>query len=194
MATKKLRLVVVRHGETPSNLTGVVTGRSEDNLTTNGKAQMVKIREELLSMQPTPGSTLAFPLAVYASPMKRCIESVQIIAPEYDPIYDDRLAERDLGEMGNYTIDELWEQPLWNSLEVERMGSGAETLLSGLTRVREFTDELKQKYPDGGDILLVTHSFISRCLWIITENITDPAEMGNFIHPNDEIREYILTL
>lgn len=181
---KKLRLIVVRHGETPSNLTGVVTGRSDDTLTTNGKAQMVKIREELKNEKFS---------AVYASPMKRCVESVQIVAPEYDPIYDDRLAERDLGEMGNYTINELWEQPLWNSLEVPRMGSGAETLLSGLTRVREFTEELKKKYPEGGDILLVTHSFISRCLWIITEDITDPEEMSNFLHPNDQIKEYTLT-
>lgn len=184
MKTKKLRLIVVRHGETPSNLTGVVTGRSEDTLTTNGKAQMTKIREELKDRKFS---------AVYASPMKRCVESVQIVAPEYDPIYDDRLAERDLGEMKNYTIDELWEQPLWNSLEVARMGSGAETLLSGLNRVRDFLEDLKQKYPEGGDILLVSHSFISRCLWIITENIKDQKQMSAFLHPNDEIREYTLT-
>ena len=86
MSAKKLRLFVVRHGETPSNLTGVVTGRSEDSLTANGKDQMVKIRGELAKEKFS---------AVYASPMKRCVESVQIVAPEYDPIYDDRLAERD---------------------------------------------------------------------------------------------------
>ena len=74
------------------------------------------------------------------------------------------------------------------------MGSGAETLLSGLNRVRKFLAELKTQYPEGGDILLVTHSFISRCLWIITENITDEQKMGDFIHKNDEIRVYSLTL
>ena len=203
MKTEKLRLIVVRHGETPSNLTGVVTGRSDDSLTPNGQAQMLKVRSNLLEAQikmlktrsdsPKNPDCLCLFDAVYASPMKRCVESVQIVAPEYDPIYDDRLAERDLGEMKNYTIDELWQQPLWNSLEVERMGSGAETLLSGLTRVREFTEELKRKYPGGGDILLVTHSFISRCLWIITENVTNEQQMSNFLHQNDEIKRYTLT-
>ena len=184
MKAKKLTLTVVRHGETPSNLTGVVTGRSDDSLTANGKDQMVKIREKLKDQKF---------LAVYASPMKRCVESVQIVAPEYDPIYDDRLAERDLGELKDYTIDQLWEKPLWNSLETARMDGGAETLLSGLERVKSFLSDLKEKYPEGGDLLLVTHSFISRCLWINLENITDPDEMSTFLHPNDEIREYTLT-
>lgn len=184
MKAKKLTLTVVRHGETPSNLTGVVTGRSNDSLTINGKNQMVKIRNQLKDK--------TF-LAVYASPMKRCVESVQIVAPEYDPIYDDRLAERDLGELKDYTIDQLWEKPLWNSLETARMDSGAETLLSGLERVKSFLSDLKEKYPEGGDLLLVTHSFISRCLWINLENITDPDEMSTFLHPNDEIKEYTLT-
>lgn len=181
---KKLTLTVVRHGETPSNLTGVVTGRSEDSLTINGKNQMVKVRENL------KGKTF---LSVYASPMKRCIESVQIVAPEYDPIYDDRLAERDLGELKNYTIDQLWEKPLWNSLETAHMDGGAETLLSGLERVKSFLNDLKEQYPEGGELLLVTHSFISRCLWIVLEDIKDPDEMSTFLHPNDEIKQYILT-
>lgn len=197
----KIKLIVVRHGETLSNLTGTVTGRSEDILTANGREQMLKVREKLLKMQQkeftkletkksTAQKTLCLFNAVYASPMKRCIESVQIVAPEYDPIYDDRLAERDLGELTNYNIDELWQKPLWNSLEVERMGSGAETLLSGLNRVRSFLDDLKNQYPDGAKLLLVTHSFISRCLWIITENITNEEEMSNFVHPNDQIKTY----
>ena len=181
---KKLTLTVVRHGETPSNLTGVVTGRSEDSLTINGKNQMVKVRENL------KGKTF---LNVYASPMKRCIESVQIVAPEYGPIYDDRLAERDLGELKDYTIDQLWEKPLWNSLETARMDGGAETLLSGLERVKSFLNDLKEQYPEGGELLLVTHSFISRCLWIVLEDIKDPDEMSTFLHPNDEIKQYILT-
>lgn len=179
---KKLRLIVVRHGETPANLSGTVTGRSEDSLTENGREQMKQIRQELKHYAPL--------LAVYASPMKRCVESVQIIAPEHDPIYDDRLAERDLGDLTNYHIDELWQNPLWNSLEIERTVGGAETLLSGLMRTRQFLAELKEKYPDGGRILLVTHSFISRCLWIITENITDQAAMSSFLHRNDQIKVY----
>lgn len=185
----KIKLIVVRHGETPSNLSGTVTGRSEDILTANGREQMLKVRKDLLKMQGAPKTLQSFK-AVYASPMKRCIESVQIVAPEYDPIYDDRLAERDLGELKNYNIDELWQKPLWNSLEVERMGSGAETLLSGLNRVQSFLDDIKNQYKDGAELLLVTHSFISRCLWIITENITDEEEMSNFLHPNDQIKIY----
>ncbi|MBQ9016846.1 histidine phosphatase family protein [Candidatus Saccharibacteria bacterium] len=182
MRSKKIRLIVVRHGETPANLSGLVVGRSEDRLTANGREQMTKIRQTLKNYAPF--------LAVYASPMERCVESVQLVAPEYDPIYDGRLAERELGDLRNYRIDELWQNPLWNSLEVERTSAGAETLLAGLLRTQDFLNDLKAKYPTGGTVLLVTHSFISRCLWILTENITDPAQMSDFLHPNSEIRQY----
>lgn len=186
----KLKLVVVRHGETPSNLTGVVTGRSEDSLTMNGREQMQKVRQDLLKLQQKGKNKLTLFEAVYASPMKRCIESAQIVAPEYIPLYDDRLAERDLGELTDYTIDELWQKPLWNSLEIPRLEGNAETLLSGLNRTKSFLDDMREKYQDGATLLLVTHSFISRCLWTLTENITDEDEMSTFIHKNDELKIY----
>jgi broad specificity phosphatase PhoE len=185
-----IRLVVVRHGETISNINGIVTGRSNDSLTEHGALQMQKVRKEL--MDSSCDFTKRFD-AVYASPMKRCVESAQILVPEYTPIYDDRLAERDLGELKDYSIDQLWEKPLWNSLDVPRMPEGAETLLSGINRVRDFLEDLEKKYKGKDvEILVITHSFISRCMWIILNKITDEKMMAGFTHKNDEIKEWIM--
>lgn len=176
-----MRLFVVRHGETPSNVTGIVSGRSEESLTEKGTMQAQKINLELASKQFA---------AVYVSPMRRALETAEIIVPEYQFIVDERLSERDLGSLQNYTIDELWQNPLWNSLTEKRTAEGAETFGAGMERTRDFLAELKSKYDKNAEILIITHSFISRCIWAITNNITDEAEFSKFSHKNEEIRIY----
>lgn len=170
-----MKVYVVRHGETPSNLTGIVSGRSLESLTENGKKQMIEVNHRLDGIDFD---------AVFVSPVRRTLETAEIIVPEYSFELDSRITERDLGDLKGYTIDELWQMPHWNSEIKPRTPEGAETFASGLARVREFIDEKKRLYPDG-TILLITHSFISRCLWTMEKGNYD-----NFSHPNSEIRIY----
>lgn len=183
-----MKLYVVRHGETPSNISGIVSGRSSESLTEEGIKQSQIINQKLADLKFT---------AVYVSPMKRTIETAEIIVPEYKYIIDDRIAERDLGDLQNYTIDELWKMPLWNSLTELRTPEGAETFASGLERTRDFLFSLKSKYRQPSknpanepQILLITHSFISRCIWSIVNDITDEETFKTFSHKNDEIKIY----
>ncbi len=176
-----MKLFVIRHGETPSNISGIVSGRSMESLTAKGIKQAQDLNIKIADTKFD---------AVYVSPMKRTIETAEIIVPEYHYIIDDRLAERDLGNIKDRTIDELWQMPLWNSLTEKRTKEGAETFGAGIERVEEFLADLKSTYKKDATILLITHSFISRCLWKITNNISNENDFRKFLHKNSEIKIY----
>ena len=67
----------------------------------------------------------------------------------------------------------------WNSLDMDRTPDGAETLAAGLKRVKSFLDEIHSK--DGQKtVLVVTHNFISKCIWILENNIQS-KELINYL-------------
>lgn len=182
----------IRHGETDSNAAGIVAGRSDESLNQRGIAQAQKLNQEIADQKFD---------AIFVSPMRRTIETAEIIVPEYQHIIDKRLAERDISNLKDYTIDALWKMPLWNSTTEMRTEAGAETFGSGLARVRDFLEDLKKRFLTPAKasasatnpepkILLITHSFISRCLWALENNITEEKDFAKFLHKNDEIRIY----
>lgn len=176
-----MKLYVIRHGETLSNLSGIVSGRSDEGLTEKGIRQAEILNQKIADTKFD---------AVFVSPMKRTIETADIIVPEYQYIIDDRIAERDLGTLRNRTIDELWQIPLWNSITEKRTEEGAETFGAGLERVEDFLSDLKKQYGDNAKILLITHSFISRCLWAIDQGLKEDLDYTKFHHKNEEIIIY----
>ncbi|MBR2589257.1 histidine phosphatase family protein [Candidatus Saccharibacteria bacterium] len=176
-----MKLYVVRHGETASNVSGVVSGRSEEGLTEKGIMQAEILNQKIADTKFD---------AVFVSPMRRTLQTAEIIVPEYDYVVDERISERDLGTLKGYTIDELWQMPLWNSLTEKRTKEGAETFAAGIERVQDFLSELKANYGERAVILLITHSFISRCIWKIANGIQDSADFFEFSHKNDEIKIY----
>jgi len=174
-------LYCIRHGETPSNITGIVAGRSDEGLTKKGIEQAQKLNKEIGNKKFD---------AVFVSPMLRTIQTAEIIIPEADFIIDHRIAERDLGQLKDHTIDELWQMPDWNSLVKMKTDGEAETFASGLLRVRDFLSDLKKKYKKDAEIMLVTHSFVSRCIWAITNGYDENTDYSKFHHANDEIIKY----
>lgn len=173
----------IRHGETPSNITGIVAGRSNESLTEKGIEQAEELNQKI--------GTKHFD-AVFVSPMRRTMQTAEIIIPEANFTIDQRIAERDLGKLKDYTIDELWQMPDWNSLVKLKTDEEAETFASGLLRVRDFLSDLKKKFPDDAEILLITHSFVSRCIWAIVNGYDENTDYSKFHHKNDEIVKYII--
>ncbi len=174
-----MKLYIVRHGETDSNVMGIVSGRLEEGINANGIRQAQVINRELDGIKFKD---------IYVSPATRAIETAEIIVPEYQYIVDDRISERELGDLKGRAIGELWTNPLWNSMDEYRTQEGAETFLSGYERVKDFLNDLKQKYGNNDQILIVTHSFVSRCIWSVVNNITDMEKHVDFLHKNEEIK------
>lgn len=95
------KLILVRHGETETNVKGKIHKHSDsEQLTTNGIKQIKKTSEELSKFGAT---------AVYCSKEKRAIESAEIIANKLNvPLYQtDGLEERNWGEYAGLSFQEI---------------------------------------------------------------------------------------
>ena len=77
----------------------------------------------------------------------------------------------------------------WNALDKDITSEGSETLRAGLKRVKSFLDEIHLK-DENKTVLVVTHNFISKCIWILENHIQSPEQIDRFFHPNDEIKYY----
>ena len=174
-----MNLYVVRHGQVPSNVDGIVSGWNDEKLTEKGIEQANKIRNELQSVKFD---------VVYSSPIDRARQTAEIIAPQNDIVLDSRLAEREPGAMLGKSRKDI-DKNTWNSLDIDRTPDGAETLAAGLKRVKSFLDEIHSKDREK-TVLIVTHNFISKCIWILENNIQNKELINDFFHDNGEIKFY----
>lgn len=174
-----MKLFVIRHGQVPSNIEGIVSGWNDEKLTDKGILQANQIRDKLKNIQFD---------VVYSSPVTRAQQTANIVAPQNKILYDARLAERDPGTLLGQSRKNI-DNNSWNSLAIERTPEGAETLASGLKRVKDILDEMEVKYKNQ-TVLIVTHNFISKCIWILKNNIQNSELINSFFHDNGEIKYY----
>lgn len=91
------RLILVRHGQTEWAKIGRHTGRTDIELTDQGRDEAVAARATL------DGLEIA---AVFSSPLRRARETAEIVGLEPDIEFDDRLLEWDYGPAeGQRTVD-----------------------------------------------------------------------------------------
>ena len=95
---KTFRLYFIRHGQTEGNVLGQYIGRTDLSVTANGITELQNLRDE--EIYPAVG-------LLFASPLKRCIETCKIIYPNKEPIVIPELAEYDFGEFEGKTAFEL---------------------------------------------------------------------------------------
>ncbi|MGN1417816.1 MAG: histidine phosphatase family protein [Acutalibacteraceae bacterium] len=104
MKTYKLHLI--RHGLTQGNIDGLYIGHSDVPLCEDGRKQILDMKDEF-----------TYPEAqfVFSSPLKRCLETCELIYPKIKPIVVEDLIEYDFGEFDGKTAAELHEkQPLFD--------------------------------------------------------------------------------
>lgn len=155
-----MELYIVRHGETDWNKKKMIQGRADIDMNETGKGQVVKLADAL--------SDVSFDL-VYASPLKRAIETASIISHQKDIIIDERLYEIDFGELEGVVykdIDNLKIEDLDGKLKkVKTFFSSPEMYISEdgesyeslYKRIGSFLDELEEKYKYK-KILVVSHA------------------------------------
>lgn len=106
-------VILVRHGRTTANATGVLAGRTPGvRLDETGRAQAVATAERLA------GVRLA---AAVTSPQGRCRETAKEILRRQEGavrlVGDKGLAECDYGEWQGRTLGELAREPLWRTVQ-----------------------------------------------------------------------------
>lgn len=145
-----ITVTFIRHAESEYNVKGLLTGKHDCNLSSKGIEDSKNLKKEL------PKS---FDI-IYCSPLKRTKQTLEILFPNSNPIFDERIIERSAGiyegkpkSMITKEQLELYKKGLW-------LAPGAESIKSIDKRVSEFINELFEKYSNNEKILVVTHDGI----------------------------------
>ena len=178
-----MNIILVRHGEIPSNVNKIYAGRSPEELTDKGIAQAEKVSGELKKYQID---------AIYSSPIRRAVQTAEIINKDAgsDLTINNAFRELDMGPwegMSEADVAKMYpdEWKVWNNMPAELKLPGRETLDELLARVlKGIRTVLEDGY--GENIVIVTHVAIIRVLllWHSKESLN----LYKTIHvPNAEV-------
>lgn len=149
-----MKITLVRHAETEKNYLGTIQGRSNDLLNDTGRRQVLRLKNKLSSLKYD---------YCFCSPLIRCLEtSIVLIGDRTEIIRDNRLLERDMGELEGRPYVEYNAFQFWN-YDKNRSDYGIEPVQDLFQRCEDLLNELKEKYPDKS-IMIVTHSGPYRAL------------------------------
>lgn len=95
---KSYQIHLIRHGMTEANQKGQYIGSTDIPLSQEGISQL----QELSQNYRYPGAAV-----FYTSPLKRCVQTCNILYPEITPIAVPGLAECDFGQWEGKTAKEL---------------------------------------------------------------------------------------
>jgi broad specificity phosphatase PhoE len=96
-------IVLVRHGETQSNLEQLLHGRTDVPLTPLGEWQARRVAERLIQFDPVD--------ALYSSPLLRARSTARLISQRIgrDVVFVDDLTEFHFGDFEGYTLSDIQE-------------------------------------------------------------------------------------
>ena len=157
----KLRLFVIRHGETASSRERRFAGSRDIPLTDDGLRQCEAVACAL---------TESFVTAVYASPLERARASAEVIARLHGlPVrIDPSFSEMAFGEWEGLTREEVAARfpqayAQWRSTPHLVGPAGGEPLAQVAARVAGGVEELLGTHP-GQTVVLVTHAIVARVI------------------------------
>ena len=150
---KNYYLYLIRHGITEGNLDGKYIGQTDLALCPQGEKQI----QQLVKAGVYPCVE-----KVYTSPLKRCVETAQIIYPDIQLSKVDEIAEMDFGQFEGKTQKELENLPEYTAWlkggpeacppEGEKFGDFSLRCISGLDII--FRDMMKKEITRAA---MVTH-------------------------------------
>ena len=175
-----MNLYVVRHGETNWNKERRVQGITDIPLTEKGIEDAKELKELIKDLNID---------VVISSPLIRARETAKIITDASLPVnIDDRIKERDWGMNEGALIDEVDRWDCWDIILNTRV-QNIEPLQDFMYRVSDFIEDIKVKYKDK-NVLVVTHSAVSRVIYYLLEKIPEDANLSRINIPNLRIIEY----
>ena len=150
-----IELILVRHGETDSNVKGTYLGWTDVDLNEKGIQQAYRAKEKL------KGYSID---AIYCSPLKRVVDTANIINQNFNMEIElsDDLKERNFGKWDDLTLREIMEKfkfeyDLWVNDWKNHCVTDGESAVMAYDRIKNFIDGLLKNKKDG-TFLIVTHS------------------------------------
>jgi len=175
-----MNLYVVRHGETIWNVERKVQGITDVPLTDKGRSEAKELQDLI--------STLNIDVVI-SSPLDRARETAKILIDSTLPINtDDRIKERDWGMNEGALIDTVDTWDCWDVILNTKV-QNIECIQDFMYRVSSFIEDIKIRYKDK-NILIVTHSAVSRVIHYLLGTIPEDANLSRINIPNLRIIEY----
>mgnify|MGYP000282742348 FL=1 len=149
-----MKLILVRHGQTDSNIRGTYLGWTDVELNETGLKQAECVAEKLKDTVIDK---------IFSSPLKRVRATAEAINKYHNVSieYTDCLKERNFGIWDNLTYDEIkagypeecikWDKD-WFNYKIK----GGESCLEMYERITAFIDDILARYKDE-TVLLVSH-------------------------------------
>ena len=178
-------VLLVRHGQTDSNVAGIYAGRSDEDLNEVGYSQIYRLSERLASLPIA---------AIYSSPLRRSYNSAVILAESHklEPIVMDALIEIQAGDWQGLHFDdiklrwkELWEQVMVDVSE-QSTPNGESYRQVAQRSVHAFEKIVKAH--SGERTVIMTHDIIIKTL------VAYVLEVSDKIHSRFEIDNASLTV
>ncbi|MHB1000543.1 MAG: histidine phosphatase family protein [Armatimonadota bacterium] len=148
-----MRVILVRHGQTVSNIENRYQGHADTSLSDFGRFQVAKLGERLKREKID---------AVYSSDLSRARETAEVIAGYHDlPVITDiRLRECCFGDWEGLTVSEIQERypDLFSSYHMDSIkhrAPGGERLEELQSRVAESVEEIASCHPNGTVVVAV---------------------------------------
>lgn len=163
MAGTRVRILLVRHGETVANLEGRWQGQTDSPLTERGRAQ-ARLLAQALEHEPLT--------AVFSSDLGRAMATAEQVASAHGLVVqpESRLRELNVGQWTGRNRAEIqamdpeqWR--LWAEQPAMARISGGETLEAAQQRALAFFDERMPAYA-GRTVLVVTHGAVGQAVLI----------------------------
>ncbi|MDP3986600.1 MAG: histidine phosphatase family protein [Nanoarchaeota archaeon] len=185
-----MKIYLIRHGESEGNRLGINQGQKNDfPLTENGRDQSSRVAERLAKEKIC---------AIYSSDLRRAKETAEIICSPHKliPILDERLRERDFGDLGDKKdLLKNWKEYV---KENEKRGIKEEDVVppngesdkNHWNRVNSFFEDIKLNHNSEDAIIVVAHGGTNK----VTFGVIDPftkAEMYKIPQGNTCVNELI---
>lgn len=149
-----MRIALVRHGQTEENFLGKIQGRANHMMNDTGRRQCQRLRNKIRDKMYD---------YCYMSPSIRTVETAMIlIGDRVETIPDNRLLERDMGELEGHPREEYNAYKFWD-YDLNKKDFKVEPVQDIFKRCRELLDYIMEKHPDK-DIIIVTHAAPYRAL------------------------------
>jgi broad specificity phosphatase PhoE len=169
------RLILIRHGESLANAERRFTHGPHEPLSRRGRDEASERGRHVASRFD--------PVAIYASPFVRALETARLIGAVLglEPIVVDALREQDFGELRGHPYESVARDPLWHSDRWRFRPPGGETLEEVGRRAGPALDAIAARHL-GSEIVVVSHGGVMASLhaWTQTQRFEGmPALSAN---------------
>ncbi len=155
-----MKICIVRHAETIFNQLDKMQGRENIPLCDEGRNHAKKLKEQVKNNKYD---------ICFSSPLVRAVETAMILIGDKVEIrIDDRLIERDLGELEGKTRDKYDTNKYWD-YNLNSTDCGVESVQDVFKRSNDFINYLQENYKEK-TILVVSHGAVLKAIHHILKN------------------------